>query len=108
MWQGVNNELMSDEEDGPDHTFVMKTLEWRAHQLTGLIKSLDDRLDRARNKNIARKERVYGSPSKRPPSEKLNRRFIQLDSDDTHHGDMDEEDGHDIHHEDDFDDSYFF
>ena len=43
---------MSDEEDGPDYTFVMKTLEWRAHHLTGLIRSLDDRLDRARNKNI--------------------------------------------------------
>ena len=41
---GVNNKLILDEEDGLDHTFVMKTSAWRAHQLTGLIRSLDDRL----------------------------------------------------------------
>ena len=79
LWQGVTQELMSDEED-QGNTLKVKSPGWRCAELDELIEELDKRSeDKAsdESKQVLKKRRVVAeSPMKRRPSKKLKASLI--------------------------------
>ncbi|XP_005994470.1 uncharacterized protein C14orf93 [Latimeria chalumnae] len=65
LWEGVTEELMSDEEDSLDEpgVWVARTPAFRSQQLTDLCYRID-----ANSKHGSKSNRVYGPPSERLPS----------------------------------------
>lgn len=77
LWDGMVPEVMSDEEDGPDGIFEVKSPAWRSIDIMNLIKVLDARREKSSNKHVARRKRLYGSPTKRAPTGKVISKFLK-------------------------------
>ena len=77
LWDGMVPEVMADKEDGPDGIFEVKSPPWRSMEILSLIKVLDGRREKSSSKHVARRKRLYGSPTKRAPSGKVPCKFLK-------------------------------
>ena len=84
MWEGVTQELMSDEEDCGS-SLKIRTPIWRAPAITELVKQLDLRNERKLEEDkrqVPKKKRIVASsPMKRLPSKKVKRQYIWTETD---------------------------
>ena len=82
LWEGVTQELMSDEEDIEDGAkFKIKSPPWRNLELSQLIVELERRKEEEASKEgrqVLRKRRVLSdSPMKRQPTKKVKTCFLE-------------------------------
>ena len=84
LWQGVTQELMSDEED-MGNSLKVKSPNWRSQELTSLIRQLDARIverNAMESRQQLRKSRVEAaSPMKRKPSKKVKAIHVDNETD---------------------------
>ena len=86
-WEGVTNKLMSDEESGHEQgTLIVRSLQWRADDLTEVVRVLDGRLE-TENQH---KKRKLGEPSDRQPSALVPHKFLK-ETDDEEEEEEDDE-----------------
>ena len=85
LWEGVTQELMSDEEDMVDGKVKVKTPTWRSAELSALIVELDKRVQAQRRTKLQplRRERISTeSPNGRQPSKRVRRKHLRCTADD--------------------------
>lgn len=67
LMQGLNYDFVSDEEDGPEGNWIIRSPRWRSPRANELMSCLQRRIDQTRGEELRpRVPRVEGPPSDRP------------------------------------------
>ena len=66
LMQGLNYDFVSDEEDGPEGNWIIRSPRWRSPRANELMSCLQRRIDQTREEELRpRVPRVEGPPSDR-------------------------------------------